>query len=185
MQSRHSFFPKHFDALIDCLDEKRVSAIEISYGSMEYPMNIFRGDCPLPLALEHNPLFRSRTPLQRWAYTQYAQRVLLPAFLPFTPMYNLPYAARARERTDIPIITVGGARTKNEMEAAIAGGSTDMVAMSRPFLREPDLAAAMRRSEGDYSSKCKNCNICVLMCDAGRTTKCYQRTHESLEGHVS
>ena len=179
---QQDFYPGHFDRFIEWLHGKRVDAIEISYGTMDYAMNIFRGDVPVELALRYNPLFQTRSRLLRACIEYYFRRKMLPVFVPFTPMYNLAYAARAKTLTDIPIITVGGARTKSEMEAAIAQGKTDLVAMSRPFLREPDIVMRMERAADDYRSLCENCNHCVLMCDAGRLTKCYKRHLKSQEG---
>ncbi len=71
-----------------------IDAVEISYGTMEYALNIIRGDCPIDLALEINPLFtRIPRPLRAlWrrfrapAYTQH--------FIPFSPAYNLDAAAQ-------------------------------------------------------------------------------------------
>lgn len=179
---RRDFYPEHFDRFIEWLHGKRVAAIEISYGTMDYALNIFRGDVPVELALRHNPLFQTRSRLLRAGIEYYFRHKMLPVFIPFTPMYNLVYAARAKTLTDIPIITVGGARAKSEMEEAIALGKTDLVAMSRPFLREPDIVIRMEQAAGDYHSPCENCNHCVLMCDAGRLTKCYKRYPKSQEG---
>ncbi|MDT8325452.1 MAG: NADH:flavin oxidoreductase, partial [Bacteroidota bacterium] len=177
------FFPERFAALVRMLDRKRVAAIEVSYGSMDYALNIFRGGTPFSLALRHNPLFQTRSRLKRTILTTFFNTRMLPVFRPFEPMYNLAYAAHAKTLTDIPVITVGGVRTRADMEAAIARGAADCVAMSRPFLREPDFALRLR--DGTASSACSNCNHCVLMVDAGLPTRCYQRTIHSPEGHIS
>jgi 2,4-dienoyl-CoA reductase-like NADH-dependent reductase (Old Yellow Enzyme family) len=177
------FFPERFSTLIRILDRKRVAAIEVSYGSMDYALNIFRGGAPFSLALRHNPLFQTRSTLKRTLLTTFFNNRMLPVFRPFEPMYNLDYAAHAKTLTDIPVITVGGVRARNDMEDAIARGAADCVAMSRPFLREPDFA--MRLRGGAASSSCSNCNHCVLMVDAGQPTRCYKRTFHSPEGHVS
>jgi len=177
------FFPERFSALIRVLDRKRVAAIEISYGSMDYALNIFRGGAPFSLALRHNPLFRTRSPLKRALLTAFFNKRMLPVFQPFEPMYNLDYAAHAKTLTDIPIITVGGVRARTDMEKAISSGAADCVAMSRPFLREPDFAARLR--DGAVASACSNCNNCVLMVDAGQPTRCYKRTFHSPEGQQS
>jgi len=175
MDSDARFFPERFDRLIAFLDRKRLAAIEISYGSMDYPLNIFRGDVPLNLALGHNPLFQSRSRLGRILRIVGFNFRIRPHLLPFSPMYNLMYASRAKRISDIPIISVGGFRRKSDMETAIACGNTDLIAMSRPFLREADFAAAMMRAENDHTSRCTNCNQCVAMCDAGCVTKCHNK----------
>lgn len=181
--ARDPFFPERFAALIRVLDRKLVTAIEISYGSMDYALNIFRGGAPFSLALRHNPLFRTQSPLKRALLTTFFNRKLLPVFKPFEPMYNLAYAAHAKTLTGIPVITVGGVRARDAMEAAIARGETDLVAMSRPFLREPDFAARLR--DGANASSCTNCNHCALMVDSGQPTRCYNRTFYPSEGQTS
>lgn len=170
----HAFFPHAFDHLVMVLHRLQVAAIEISYGTMDYAMNIFRGDVPLPLVLRHNPLFATDAPVRRAVTRSFLRNVILPAFLPFTPTYNLVYAERAKVSTTVPVISVGGFRSRDEMEAALAAGRTDLVAMSRPFLREPDLVARMQAGER-WVSACTHCNQCVVLCDAARPTKCHQR----------
>jgi 2,4-dienoyl-CoA reductase-like NADH-dependent reductase (Old Yellow Enzyme family) len=170
----HAFYPHAFDHLVMVLHRLQVAAIEISYGTMDHAMNIFRGDVPLPLVLRHNPLFATDAPVRRAVTRSFLRNVILPAFLPFTPMYNLEYAERAKVSTTVPVISVGGFRSRDEMEAALAAGRTDLVAMSRPFLREPDLVARMQAGER-WVSACTHCNQCVVMCDAPRLTKCHQR----------
>lgn len=169
------FFPQQFDYLIDVLDRKRVAAIEISYGTMDNPLNIFRGSITPSLVLAHNPLFNSPSRIRHTFWKLLVDHYFIPRQKPFSPMYNLPYAARARERTGVPVISVGGLRSTREMEGAISDGHADLVATSRPFLREPDFAHRILHSGENHVSPCTNCNHCVFMCDAGEPTRCYQR----------
>ncbi len=178
IDSKAGFFPGRFDSLVKLLDRKRVAAIEISYGTMDYPMNIFRGALPLETVLDQNPLFRSRSILMRALYRGYIKHKFAPRLLPFSRMYNLEYAARAKTLTDIPVISVGGFRRLSDMETAVLSEHTDLISMSRPFLREPDLVVSMSKGDGEYISKCTNCNMCAVMCDSGNATKCY-RSHNN------
>ncbi len=68
------------------------------------------------------------------------------------------FARRAREATELPIILVGGMRSKTVMERILEEGSTDFISMSRPLIREPDLPR--RLLEGQESSSCISCNLC-------------------------
>jgi len=72
--------------------------------------------------------------------------------------YFLDAARRARGATDLPIILVGGMRSKQVMERVLQEGSADFISMSRPLIREPDLAA--RLHEGQEASTCISCNLC-------------------------
>lgn len=72
--------------------------------------------------------------------------------------YFLDAARRARGATDLPIILVGGMRTKEVMERVLHEGSADFISMSRPLIREPDLPTRLR--EGQKSSTCISCNLC-------------------------
>lgn len=128
---------------------------------------------------------RSRGILPRALLRWYIRARVNAHRLPFSPMYNLGYAARATVLTDIPIISVGGMRSTFEMEEAIANGHTDLVAMSRPFLCEPEFVRRMEQSRGDCRSRCIHCNTCVVICDAGGVTTCHQRHSTPQEGQSS
>ncbi len=64
----------------------------------------------------------------------------------------------------LPVITVGGMRSKAFMERAIREGKTDFVSMARPLLLEPDLANKFRTGITDVAA-CDNCNVCVVAAD--------------------
>lgn len=72
--------------------------------------------------------------------------------------YFLEAARQAREATDLPIILVGGMRSKQVMESILEEGSADFTSLSRPLIREPDLATRLR--EGQEQSSCISCNRC-------------------------
>jgi 2,4-dienoyl-CoA reductase-like NADH-dependent reductase (Old Yellow Enzyme family) len=168
------FYPVQFANLIRFLNSKRVAAIEISYGSMDYALNIFRGDMNLPLLWKHNPLFKTTSRLKRAFYAMYIRRYIMPKIQPYSSMYNLKYAEAAKGITDIPVISVGGFRSRNDMETVIAAKKSDLIGLSRPFNCEPDFARKLMQVD-DYTSPCTNCNRCVFMCDAGQVTRCYSQ----------
>lgn len=171
------FYPDKFTHLIKFLDKKKVSAIEISYGTMDYALNIFRGELNLNSVFKYNPIFNRPGYIKRNIQKFYINNIIKPKFKSFAPMYNLEYASKAKEITEIPIISVGGFRTRDEMESALVSKKADLVSMSRPFICEPDFARKVIESEENYISKCTNCNECVFMCDSGRVTKCYSKNH--------
>jgi len=168
-----NFYPDKFDSLIKFLHKKRFDAIEISYGSIDYPLNIFRGNINLETVFEYNPLFKTSNSIKKKLISSYFQKFIYPKFKSFLPSYNLKFAARAKTLTDLPVISVGGFRSLSEIEYAIEEGMADLVSLSRPFLCEPDLVVKMKNAAADYRSKCINCNDCVFMCDSGKPTTCY------------
>lgn len=72
--------------------------------------------------------------------------------------YFLDAARQAREATDLPIILVGGMRSRQIMEGILEEGAADFLSMSRPLIREPYLPRRFR--EGQQRSTCISCNLC-------------------------
>ena len=72
------------------------------------------------------------------------------------------YFAKASEALkqaiSIPVILVGGLRSLKIMENVIANGVADMVSLSRPFIKEPDLVQHLR--QGAKQVECISCNAC-------------------------
>jgi 2,4-dienoyl-CoA reductase-like NADH-dependent reductase (Old Yellow Enzyme family) len=171
---RRPFNKKQFINLIHFLNNQEVDAIEISYGTMETALNIFRGDLPVDLILKTNPIHKIKNPITRQLWKILALPFLKRKHKPFTPHYNLYYARLAKKYTNIPIISVGGFRTGKEISAALETGQADFISLSRPFICEPDFVLKLHNNI-NYSSQCKNCNICAIMCDSGQSTRCYQK----------
>lgn len=64
-----------------------------------------------------------------------------------------------KERLRIPVILVGGMRSKNVMEDVLIKGEADMISLARPLIREPDLPNRFR--EGKMKADCISCNGCM------------------------
>jgi 2,4-dienoyl-CoA reductase-like NADH-dependent reductase (Old Yellow Enzyme family) len=73
--------------------------------------------------------------------------------------YFLPIVQKARAYTDLPIITVGGYRSRKVMEKVLLSGSADFISLSRPLIREPDLPRLFMTGKQDVSS-CISANNC-------------------------
>lgn len=155
-----------FVKLIQMLDELSVSAIEISYGTMEYPLNIFRGKVPVRLALRHNPIYKSK---KLW-WKLFVLPLVRLRIKPYQPCYNLYYAQLVKRHTAVPIAVVGGFRNGSQINSC----HMDMVSLCRPFICEPDFLQKLEIEEA-YESKCTNCNICAIMCDTRQSLRCYGR----------
>lgn len=72
--------------------------------------------------------------------------------------YFLPVARKARYVTDLPILLVGGFRSREVMDRVLDEGSADFVSLCRPLIREPDLPNRMR--DGQTAATCISCNRC-------------------------
>jgi 2,4-dienoyl-CoA reductase-like NADH-dependent reductase (Old Yellow Enzyme family) len=74
--------------------------------------------------------------------------------------YFTTYSHLVRERcSDTRIILVGGLRSLPTMQLLIDQELADFVALSRPFIREPDLVDRLRA--GGLSAACTSCNLCL------------------------
>ncbi|RNC68161.1 MAG: NADH:flavin oxidoreductase [Desulfuromonadales bacterium] len=73
--------------------------------------------------------------------------------------YNLPLAYRIKNAVSCPVMVVGGMRSFELVEGIIRREEADYIALSRPFIRELDLAR--RWESGDESrARCISCNGC-------------------------
>ena len=73
--------------------------------------------------------------------------------------YFVPFAARLAEGVDTPVIAVGGFRSLDVMGDVLNKTKIEMISLSRPLLREPDLPNLMKDSISTISS-CVSCNAC-------------------------
>ncbi len=73
--------------------------------------------------------------------------------------YFKDYAAAIKSQVDIPVILVGGLRDPEMMEEIILHNQSDLIAMSRPLIKEPCIVK--RWIKGDLtSSDCTSCDSC-------------------------
>ena len=174
---RQGFTLQQFKNLIAFLDKIKVDAIEISYGTMDHALNIFRGDMPVDLILSVNPILKTTSKARKFFNKTMIKSWYRHKQKPFTPMYNLEYAKAAKQLTSIPIISVGGFRSGYEIEHVISSGYADFAGLSRPLISEPDFILKIKK-DLTYQSACKNCNYCAIMCDSGQPTHCYKTKKE-------
>lgn len=74
--------------------------------------------------------------------------------------YNLPLAREIKAAVRCPIMVVGGFRSPEICEAALQNDA-DYISMSRPFIREPDLANRWRAGNRGRAT-CTSCNGCFV-----------------------
>jgi 2,4-dienoyl-CoA reductase-like NADH-dependent reductase (Old Yellow Enzyme family) len=148
-----------------------VEACELSYGTMEYALNIMRGAWPVEAALRVNPLFNSlpRPALALWKF--FCLNRHLARLIPFEENYNLPAAAEIAKASAMPVIAVGGLRSLAAMEAAVTEHGLAAVSLCRPLVREPDLPLKFLKGLSKASA-CNQCNLCTIYCDSGEPLRC-------------
>ncbi len=88
--------------------------------------------------------------------------------------FYMPFAEEIKRRVKAPVIMVGGLRKFEVVESVIEEGRADLISLSRPFLREPDLVN--RWMSGDHSpSTCISCNGCSGLFMKGEPVGCVFR----------
>jgi 2,4-dienoyl-CoA reductase-like NADH-dependent reductase (Old Yellow Enzyme family) len=73
--------------------------------------------------------------------------------------YFRPLARQARRATRLPIMLVGGLRSRQVMEDVLASGEADFISLARPLVCEPDLPNRLRLGRQDRSA-CTSGNRC-------------------------
>ena len=73
--------------------------------------------------------------------------------------YFLNFAAVLAERVNVPVMLVGGLRSLGTMQDIIGNTKIELLSLSRPLLREPDLPDMLRNGTAT-ESRCVSCNAC-------------------------
>jgi 2,4-dienoyl-CoA reductase-like NADH-dependent reductase (Old Yellow Enzyme family) len=91
--------------------------------------------------------------------------------------YYVELAARVKTHSAVPVVAVGGLRDLAMIEAIFSEEKADLIAMSRPFIHEPDLIR--RWQSGDRQpAHCLSCNGCLASVHKGKGLTCVQRKEE-------
>lgn len=73
--------------------------------------------------------------------------------------YFVPAAMNIASQVCCPVIAVGGFRSRDMMDAVLEKTDIQLISLSRPLLREPDLPAKLQAGLSDVS-ECVSCNRC-------------------------
>ena len=160
-------------ATVKRVEELGVDAVEISYGTMEYALNIIRGAWPVDTMLEVNPFLNHIPRLLRRPWKTFFLKRHLCDLRPFAEDYNVALAAQIKQATYLPIIPVGGLRSAESMRTCLTQHGLAAVSLSRPLICEPDLPNRIRNGLTDRSN-CTSCNQCAVHCDGPEPLHCYQ-----------
>jgi len=155
------------------IEALNVDAVEISYGTMEYALNIIRGACPVDLVLQINPLFNKTPRIVRSLWKTFKAESYTSRFIPFEKNYNMEAAAQIKKTTSLSIIVAGGIRDKTAMITCLTEHGLDAVSLCRPLICEPDWPRKIK-SGLSVTSACTNCNLCTIHCDGPNMLQCYQ-----------
>jgi 2,4-dienoyl-CoA reductase-like NADH-dependent reductase (Old Yellow Enzyme family) len=80
-------------------------------------------------------------------------------------------AAAVKRAVTVPVIVVGGIRSLAMAQSIIDSGDADLISMSRPFIRQPDLTARWQRGEA-IAAACISCNKCFPIVRRGEPLEC-------------
>jgi len=157
------------------LQREGIDAVEISVGHYEsgFPMVCGTFDQCLRNMLKGS-----------MSYLPPLRRTLLQVFRPLVTLasnllwkgrqgYNLDYTPQFKKQLAIPVICVGGFRTREAMEAAISQGKCDAVSAGRAFIADPYIYRHLR--DNQPGPRCVDCNACVGHLGA-QPAECYHPT---------
>ena len=85
---------------------------------------------------------------------------------------NVPLAARIKQQVSVPVVAIGGLSAPAQMEAIIADGQADAVAMARGLLADPELPNKVCANRGDEVVKCLRCFVCMAERPVTQTRRC-------------
>lgn len=74
---------------------------------------------------------------------------------------NVGAAAAVKQAVDVPVIAVGRIHDPARAEQILADGRADFIAMGRPMLADPDLAAKVAAGQAHRVRQCISCENCI------------------------
>ncbi|MDA8156546.1 MAG: NADH:flavin oxidoreductase [Actinomycetota bacterium] len=87
-------------------------------------------------------------------------KTIRPGILkPEQEAYFRQAGALFKKRVSVPVILTGGMRSRAVMESVLAANEADMIGLSRPLIREPNLPELMLN--GKEKADCISCNKCA------------------------
>ena len=155
----------HYAKLLADLD---IDGLEVSCGtSFLSPWNMCRGSVPVPeLLVKYDESRKS-----------HVEAILkkMDGQFDLVSAYNLDAVKLIRPvLNNIPLFAVGGWRQVSHMEEAIAAGHTDLIAMCRPFIKEPHLVDKII-SKNVKRATCISCNRCLAALANDMPVRCYMK----------
>jgi 2,4-dienoyl-CoA reductase-like NADH-dependent reductase (Old Yellow Enzyme family) len=149
-----------------------INAIEISCGSSNFSIfNMCRGDVPVQEIIQFMP--DSLVAIAEQVFQEMVGQYNIEE------AYNLNAAKVIKPiMGNIPLILVGGLRSKVMMEEIIGQNYADFISMSRPFIREPFLVKNFKEGKQDKAA-CISCNRCLAAVPNDFPVRCYTKKFPS------
>ncbi len=166
---RGGLTPEESLAVARELAAEGVDAVEITGGTLETIFHMSRGEIPVEQILSSRPA-SGLGPVVR--HLVRAAATTMQGRVKFEEAYFARYAAAVREATGVPVILVGGLRSPQLMEQLLHQGKADLVAMARPFVREPYFVRRLRAGD-DRPALCRSCNRCLVRVADGDGLHCF------------
>jgi 2,4-dienoyl-CoA reductase-like NADH-dependent reductase (Old Yellow Enzyme family) len=172
---RHGLEPEQGIEIAHRLEAAGVDAIEVSAGTGDVGLGFYPNKGGVPIASGREflrrelPLLRPLLPLSRPVIERLTRRAAFEH-----EAYFLPLAERVAAAVSIPVICVGGVRSRSVAERILATSRVQMVSLARPLVREPSLPRRWQRGDADQAS-CESCNECFVRIGLGEPLRCHRR----------
>jgi 2,4-dienoyl-CoA reductase-like NADH-dependent reductase (Old Yellow Enzyme family) len=141
------------------LEREGADALFLSGGFVsKTPFYMLRGDVPVKEMARHQRKLVQRLGLKLFGH------VFVQTY-PITDLFFLEGAREVRRAVDLPLVLVGGVRSREGIGRAMAEGF-DFVAMGRPLIIDPSFPKKLERGEVERS-ECDYCNRCVAEMEDG------------------
>ena len=85
---------------------------------------------------------------------------------------NVRYAAQIKALVNTPVVTVGALSEPDKMEAILASGQADVIAMGRQLMADPFLPRKLAQGQSDQVVPCLRCHECMGSMMSTRTIRC-------------
>jgi 2,4-dienoyl-CoA reductase-like NADH-dependent reductase (Old Yellow Enzyme family) len=139
------------------LEARGADALVLSGGFVSRnPFYLFRGERPL----------RQMIAVEKSLAQKLALAVFGPALIhayPFEPLYFLPLAREIRRAVRMPLVLLGGIKSRDDLDTAMREGF-ELAAMGRALIHDPALIAKYAAGSARESG-CVPCNQCVAEMD--------------------
>ena len=153
---------------VEWLGNLGIDGIEISAGSSAFAIfNMCRGDVPVKEIVQYLP--DTVRPMAEKVFED------MKGKFDFEEGYNLEAAKEIKSSMgDVPLILVGGMRTKSYMAKILENEYADFISMARPFIREPYLVKNFKEGKQEKAA-CISCNRCLAAIPNHYTVRCYAK----------